>query len=99
MGLSYAKFDEAAVAEALIGLPGWKLEGGHLVREFVFDSYKDGVVFAAALGWVADQLNHHPDMTIGYGKVRVATMTHDASGITSYDVELARRADRVYQGG
>lgn len=66
-----------------------------LNRTFTFGSYKEGVVFAAAVAWEADRLNHHPDLTIGYGKVRVATVTHDADGLTPYDIELARRVERL----
>jgi 4a-hydroxytetrahydrobiopterin dehydratase len=93
--LSYAKLDDAQVREGLAGLPGWALDGGMLVREFSFESYAAGLVFAVACGQVAEGLNHHPDLFVGYRKVRVAFVTHDAGGLTAYDFEAARRVSAL----
>jgi 4a-hydroxytetrahydrobiopterin dehydratase len=93
MDLSYRKLTEVEVAAALADVPHWGLEQGMLTRLFEFPTYKDGLVFGMAVGHLSDRLNHHPDLQIGYGKVRVATVTHDAGGLTAYDFELARRVD------
>ena len=95
MKLSYDKLSDAELVEALRGIPEWTIESGMLSRLFEFKAYKDGLVFASAVGWEADRLNHHPDIQIGYGKVRVVTVTHDAGGLTSYDIELARLVDSL----
>lgn len=89
--LSYEKLTEAELASALAGLPGWSVEGGMLSRSFEFGSYAAGLVFAVAVGHEAERLNHHPDLVVGYQRVVVSLVTHDAGGLTSYDVELARR--------
>jgi 4a-hydroxytetrahydrobiopterin dehydratase len=91
--LTYKKFAETEVVAALAKLPLWGIENGMLSRLFEFPSYKDGLVFATAVGYLADRLNHHPDLHVGYGKVRVSTVTHDAGGLTAYDFELARLVD------
>jgi 4a-hydroxytetrahydrobiopterin dehydratase len=53
-------------------------------------------VFACAIGHLAEALNHHPDLLVGYGKVRVVLVTHDAGGgLTEYDFELARRIEKL----
>ncbi|MCH8992880.1 MAG: 4a-hydroxytetrahydrobiopterin dehydratase, partial [Acidobacteria bacterium] len=44
---------------------------------------------------LADELNHHPDLFIGYQRVRVALSTHDAGGLTAYDFEMARRIQAI----
>ncbi|MCW5939467.1 MAG: 4a-hydroxytetrahydrobiopterin dehydratase [Fimbriimonadaceae bacterium] len=93
MELTYRKLTEVEAAGALSEIPEWSLEHGMLTRLCEFPTYKDGLVFAMAVGYVADKLNHHPDLHVGYGKVRVATVTHDAGGLTAYDFELARRVD------
>jgi 4a-hydroxytetrahydrobiopterin dehydratase len=92
--LSYAKLSDEQVAARLGALPSWQLEDGFLSKLFEFPSYSEGVLFAAAVGFIADHLNHHPDLTVGYRKVRVSTMTHDANGLTAYDFELAQRIDQ-----
>lgn len=93
--LAYVKLDDTAIAEELVVYPGWGLENGQLTKTYEFKTYKDGVVFASAVGFVADKLNHHPDILIGYGKVRVSVNTHDVGGISPYDFELARRVENL----
>ncbi|MBS1723065.1 MAG: 4a-hydroxytetrahydrobiopterin dehydratase [Armatimonadetes bacterium] len=94
-GLEYRQITDAELASALAGLPGWVVSDGALTKLFEFSSYKDGIVFGAAVGWEADKLNHHPDIHVGYGKVRVSTSTHDTGGLTPYDLELARRVEKL----
>lgn len=93
--LAYVKLGEDEVAERLKGLVGWSIEDDQLTKTYEFKTYKDGVVFASAIGFVADKLNHHPDLTIGYGKVTVAVNTHDVGGLSPYDFELAQRIDSL----
>lgn len=89
------KLGDAEIAKRLESAIGWAVLNGQLSREFTFKTYKDGVVFAGAVAWLADQLNHHPDLTIGYAKVRVAVNTHDVGGLSPYDFELARRIEAL----
>ena len=91
--LKYVKLDEAEFRAALAKIDGWAVSDGKLTKSFAFKSYKDGVVFAAAVAWVAYKLNHHPDLHIGYAKVTVSVNTHDVGGISPYDFELARLID------
>lgn len=96
--LTYDKLDPDAQNAQLKTLDGWSIDDGALTKAFEFESYKDGVVFASAVGWAADSLNHHPDLLVGYQKVTVTLVTHDAGGgLTAYDFELARRIDRIGQ--
>lgn len=95
--LSYDKLTADQIASESTSVPGWTVDGA-LTRQFDFVSYKDGLVFAMAVGHIADKLNHHPDLLIGYQKVTVSMVTHDAGGgLTAFDFELARRIDRLGQ--
>ncbi len=93
--LNYSVLSESTVAEQLAGLNGWGRDGAKLSKSFTFDSYARGVLFAATCGHLAEVLNHHPEITLGYQNVRVAISTHEADGLTAYDFELARRIDAV----
>lgn len=95
MELAYRKLDETEAQSALQELDGWSILEGKLSKAFDFKAYKDGVVFASAVGFVADKLNHHPDIHIGYAKVSVSVNTHDVGGLSPYDFELARRIDAL----
>ena len=72
---------------------GWRLENGLLVKEFRFASYLDGVRFASRVAEAAERMDHHPDLTIFWRRVRFSVTTHSASGLTELDFELARRAE------
>ena len=93
--LAYVKLSDDDIAKRLQSLEGWNITDGKLTKNFAFKTYKDGLVFAAAAGYLADKLNHHPDLTVGYAKVTVAVNTHDVGGISPYDFELARRIDSL----
>lgn len=94
--MTYDKLDDAGIARELGTVDGWTIEAGALTKDFGFERYKEGLVFAAAVGFAADELNHHPDLLVGYGKVTVSMVTHDAGGgLTAFDFELARRIDRL----
>ncbi|MEA2553949.1 MAG: 4a-hydroxytetrahydrobiopterin dehydratase [Fimbriimonadaceae bacterium] len=93
--LAYVLLTPDQVSSELKDVAGWQVEGGQLIRTFEFKTYKDGVVFATAVAHVADKLNHHPDITIGYAKVRIAVNTHDVGGLSPYDFELARRIEKL----
>ncbi len=75
---------------------GWDREGDEIVRLFEFDSYLDGIGFAAGAGGIAEEAWHHPEMRIGYAEVEVRLTTHDSGGITGNDIALAERLNDVY---
>lgn len=91
--LAYVKLSDDEVAVRLKDLDGWSVKNGQITRTFTFKTYKDGLVFSAAVGHIADKLNHHPDIVIGYAKVTVSVHTHDVGGLSPYDFELARRIE------
>ncbi|WP_313694470.1 4a-hydroxytetrahydrobiopterin dehydratase [Halorarum halobium] len=74
---------------------GWERDGDEIVRTFEFDSYLEGVGFAAGAGGLAEEAFHHPELTIGWREVEARLTTHDAGGITGKDVELAGRFNEL----
>ncbi len=89
------KLSDAEVTAELEKLNGWALEKGQIAKQFKFKTYKDGVVFAVAVAQLADREDHHPDLYIGYAKVRVALNTHDVDGISALDFKLAQLAETL----
>ena len=89
------KLSPDEVASALAGLKGWRSSGSEIEKLYEFPAYKDGLVFACAVGYIADGMDHHPDLTVGYRKVKVVLSTHDAGGITELDVRLAKRIETL----
>ncbi|MCB0824733.1 MAG: 4a-hydroxytetrahydrobiopterin dehydratase [Armatimonadetes bacterium] len=96
MELSYTKLTAEQIAQQITTTNGWQVNEGALTKTFSFENYANGVLFGNAVAHIADDLNHHPDLLIGYGKVTVSMVTHDADGgLTAFDFELARRIDQI----
>jgi 4a-hydroxytetrahydrobiopterin dehydratase len=54
-----------------------------------------GLEFVRRIGLAADEANHHPDLTITYPRVHVLLTTHDAGGLTTRDIDLARTISAI----
>jgi 4a-hydroxytetrahydrobiopterin dehydratase len=74
---------------------GWSLEDGKLVKSFTFPDFVSAVAFVDRLTVVAEAHNHHPDLFVAWGKVKVQLWSHDAGGITTRDVRLAHAVDEL----
>jgi len=87
---------DAAITEALTMLDGWERDGDKLVKTFETATYPQGLAFASAAGMVADGMNHHPEMSIGWKKVTIEFTTHDAgSKISQKDVDAAQAINAI----
>lgn len=91
------KLSEAELASALGGLAGWELRAGKLHREFRFGDFRAAFAFMTRCALAAEALDHHPDWSNVYSRVSVDLQTHDAGGITSLDLELARLMSQYAQ--
>jgi 4a-hydroxytetrahydrobiopterin dehydratase len=82
--------NDADIQTALGSLAGWEHTNNHLVKTYSLPTYLSGLTFAAAIGTLAEAADHHPDLYIGYKKVRVEISTHDAGHrVSQKDVALA----------
>jgi 4a-hydroxytetrahydrobiopterin dehydratase len=77
-------------------LPGWTGDRNALVKTFKFASFREALSFMVHVGFVAEELNHHPEWTNVYNTVAIRLNTHDAGGkVTAKDVELATRIQKI----
>ncbi|MFZ4829016.1 MAG: 4a-hydroxytetrahydrobiopterin dehydratase [Phototrophicaceae bacterium] len=82
------------IMTALASLEGWEYVEGGLRKTFTLPSYTAGLMFASAVGTLAESMNHHPDLHIGYKKVTISVMTHDDGNVvTQHDLTLAQRIE------
>jgi 4a-hydroxytetrahydrobiopterin dehydratase len=66
-----------------------------LVREFRFKNFAEALAFANKVGAVAEEENHHPDLTVGWGRVGVELSTHAIHGLSENDFVLAAKIDEI----
>ena len=88
---------EAQIKPMLKGLQGWSVEGGRLVKEYPFKNYYQTMAFVNALAWISHREDHHPDLTVGYNKCRVAYMTHAIGGLSENDFICAAKCDALFE--
>jgi 4a-hydroxytetrahydrobiopterin dehydratase len=86
----------AEIADALRALPGWAFESDALAKEFKFGSFREAMSFMVRVAFEAEAMDHHPDWTNVYNRVRVRLNTHDAGGkVTAKDLTLARKIQGI----
>ncbi|HEY5109734.1 MAG TPA: 4a-hydroxytetrahydrobiopterin dehydratase [Acidimicrobiales bacterium] len=92
-----AALDDGAVAAALAApdAPDWDLVDGQLVKVVECASFVAALDFVVAVGRLAEEADHHPDIDIRWRTVRLALVTHDAGGLTELDFALARAVDAL----
>jgi 4a-hydroxytetrahydrobiopterin dehydratase len=79
------------IIAAVQGLPGVHRTGTELRLRVEARSFPAAVSLVSAVGEVAEQANHHPDIDIRWRKVTFTLSTHSAGGVTDLDVQLADR--------
>jgi len=92
------KLSKAKLAVALSKLPGWKLKGGKLHREYKFPDFVAAFGFMTSAALVAQGMDHHPEWFNVWNTVRVDLSTHDAGGVTMLDVSLAHSMEGLAAG-
>ena len=73
----------------------WQEINKSLVKEFTFPDFKSALEFVIQIGALAEKANHHPDIELSWGKVKVILTTHDAGKVTEKDKTLARQIDQL----
>lgn len=82
------------IAEISTRLPDWEVvDNHHLRKRWKFDDFRQALGFALIVGRLAEALDHHPDLSLGWGYLSVTLHTHDVGGLTELDVALALRLD------
>jgi 4a-hydroxytetrahydrobiopterin dehydratase len=76
-------------------LTGWTVEGKTLKREHRFADFLAAMKFVNSLVEPAEQMGHHPDLSISYNRVVITLTTHDAGGLTQKDFDLAKQISQL----
>jgi len=93
-----ALLDEDVVRAWISGHPKWREEDSHLLREIETVDYPSGARLIDAQVSLAERLDHHPIVTLGYRRVRFELWTHDRGGVTQLDLDYAEGLDAIITG-
>ena len=68
---------------------------GRITGAYGTGDFLGAVRLLDAVATVAEELNHHPDVVVGYGRIAFELSSHDVGGVTARDVRLALRIQEL----
>ncbi|HSF02972.1 MAG TPA: 4a-hydroxytetrahydrobiopterin dehydratase [Solirubrobacterales bacterium] len=86
---------DSEINSRLAELDGWEREGETIAKTFELADFVGSAQFVGKLVEPAEEMGHHPDLTVSWNKVGVSITTHSAGGLTANDFELAKRVDAL----
>ncbi len=87
--------DASEVARRLQSLSGWESTGKAISKTFAFKNYFETIAFVNATAWISHQIDHHPDLEVGYNKCKVTYSTHSVGGVSENDFLCAAKIDEL----
>jgi 4a-hydroxytetrahydrobiopterin dehydratase len=89
------KLTDEEITQRLEVLSGWELRERYLEKDFEFADFRSAIAFMNRLVPVAEALNHHPDWSNTYNKVKISLTTHEVGGLTEDDFSFAAAANEA----
>ena len=89
------KLSAEQIVELTSELETWVVEDVFLKKRFNFSNFAEALDFVNRAGAIAEKLDHHPDITFGWGYAEFAITTHDAGGLTHNDFDLAKEIEEI----
>jgi 4a-hydroxytetrahydrobiopterin dehydratase len=91
------KLSDEQINEKVIGVEQWaREEGKWITRKYRFPSFIDAVAFVNEIAVIAEQMNHHPMISIDYRVVTIRLTTWKCAGLSELDFEAALAYDAIY---
>lgn len=76
----------------------WQVvEGHHLEKIYRFKNFREALAFTNRVGELAEDVGHHPDIELAWGRVKLTVFTHKIGGLHEADFVFAAKADRVLE--
>ncbi len=83
----------------LAKLEGWTLTGDGsslaIEKAFTFKNYYQTMAFVNAVAFIAHVQDHHPDLSVYYGRCVVRFNTHDVGGLSVTDFDCATQVEAL----
>jgi 4a-hydroxytetrahydrobiopterin dehydratase len=85
-----------AIDDALVALPDWRYRLGSVVTVYKCPTSAAALELVAAVGRIAEQQDHHPDLDWRYNRVFIRYTSHDAgSEVTQRDIQAATNSSQA----
>jgi len=87
------KLKKQEIDGCLLKLPGWRHVNESITKDYKLKDFQEAMGFVVKIALAAEKMEHHPDMTIEYNKVKIILTTHSEEGVTEKDVNLAEKIE------
>jgi 4a-hydroxytetrahydrobiopterin dehydratase len=95
-GVPPLTFDEANKLLSQLDREWLVVDDAHLLtKHFAFKDFKETIGFVNKVATIAEEEQHHPDLTVSYGGVTVELMTHAIGGLSENDFIVAAKIDEI----
>ena len=95
------KVTDEEIPSLMSQIPLWDIIEENNIKKltclFKFSDYEQSLVFTNKVATLADEEDHHPKITLEWGKVRVIWWSHKIQGLHQNDFICAAKTDRLYK--
>ena len=93
-------FDVTEIHKYQKKVDGWditkNIKNNYLLeKNFRFNNFKESQNFVNKVGEISEEEGHHPDITFGWGYVKINITTHAIEGLSENDFILAAKIDQI----
>ena len=93
-------FDTTEIHKYLKKVDGWDVKSDvkksfYLNKNFKFKNFSESQTFVNQVSNIAEQENHHPDISFGWGYCIIKIFTHAIKGLAESDFILAAKIDQL----
>ena len=94
-------FNMSEIHKYLKKVDGWNVKENqsksfYLIKEFKFKNFLESQDFVNKVGEIAEKEGHHPDISFGWGYVKIRIFTHSIKGLVESDFILAAKVDQLF---
>ena len=94
-GVDPLKGNDLAALHRLLGASWTVVDEHHLEKTYTFPDFAQALAFTNRVGAFAEEINHHPDLYLTWGKVRIHIWTHKIDGLAEADFVFAAKCDTL----
>ena len=95
------KVTDEEIPSLMSQIPLWDIIEENKIKKltclFKFSDYEQSLVFTNKVATLADEEDHHPQITLEWGKVKVIWWSHKIHGLHQNDFICAAKTDRLYK--
>ena len=93
-------FNTSEIHKYLKKVDGWEVKSNddksfYLIKDFKFKNFEESQKFIHKVGNIAEEENHHPDISFGWGYSKIKIFTHAIKGLAESDFILAAKIDKI----